>query len=393
MKYLLSFILIISCFSFSNAQYTEVINSKRPGFSDSPFSVGTDVLQFENGLFYKSLGDRGASIKSYGTDITIRYSKFLEKLELNLNTRFQYDNVDFGDTFLSANPNLENISKFSFSQLAIGAKYLVYSPKYEDKSKEIRSWKKRTAFDWKRLIPAVAVYAGVNLPITNNYIGTENPQYIKDSFSPRIGLFTQNNFTDKFVFLMNLIMDKIGTDQKENSYILTATYSITNKWSIFGEHQGIFKDENIPNDFQFGGGVAYLFSKNMQFDVAARAISDRGGSTFLLNAGFAWRIDKHKDAFKIIGADGEEAENQKKGGFFSRLFGKKNKNGKQRKVKKIKAKKRKIKKDKPKKKSKAQKRREKEAKKKAKDEAKKRKKEAKDYNKNYDPNKNTDDNS
>ncbi|NNC69614.1 MAG: transporter [Flavobacteriaceae bacterium] len=385
MHRLLSIILLFFCIQLSTAQYTELVNSRRPGFSDSPFSVGTDVLQFEGGIFYRNIDDRGSSITSYGTDLMIRYSKFLDKLELNLNTSFQYDNIDFTDSFLIINPALEDVSKFGIGRLTIGAKYLVYSTKYEDKSKEIRSWKRKTAYDWKRLIPAVAVYAGVNIPVTKSYVGGNFPEYISDEFSPRLAIYTQNNFTDKFVFLMNLVMDKIGTDYKENSYILTGTYSITDKWSIFGEHQGIFKGDGIPNDFQFGGGLAYLFNKNTQFDIATRNISDRDGSTLLINAGFAWRLDRHKDKFKLIGADGQAVEKQKKeGNFFSRLFGK-NKQSKQRKVKKIKAGKRKIKKDKRPKKSKAQKRREKEARKKAKDDRKQLKKKAKDYNKNYEP--------
>lgn len=382
---LLGTFLLIFCIQLSNAQYTELINSRRPGFSDSPFSVGTDVLQFEGGVFYKDIDDRGTSVTSYGTDLMIRYSKFLEKLELNLNTSFQYDDIAFADSFVMTNPALEDVSKFGIGRLTIGAKYLVYSPKYQDKSKEIRSWKRKTAYDWKRLIPAVAVYAGVNVPVTKSYIGGNFPAYIDDEFSPRLAIYTQNNFTDKFVFLMNLVMDKIGTDHKENSYILTGTYSITDKWSIFGEHQGIFKGDGIPNDFQFGGGAAYLFNRNTQFDIAARTISDRDGSTLLLNAGLSWRLDRHKDEFKVVGSDGQAVEKQKKeGNFFSRLFGK-NKQSKQRKVKKIKAGKRKIKKDKAPKKSKTQKRREKEAKKKAKEDRKKQKKAAKDYNKNYEP--------
>jgi len=385
MRRLLGIFLLLFCFHLTYAQYTELVNSRRPGFSDSPFSVGTDVLQFEGGLFYRDINDRGTSVTSYGSDIMIRYSKFLEKLELNLNASFQYDDINFADSFVMADPSLEDVSKFGIGRLTIGAKYLVYSPKYIDKSKEIRSWKRKMSYDWKRLIPAVAVYAGVNLPVSENYVGGNFPNIVKDEFSPRLAIFTQNNFTDKFVFLMNLVMDKIGSDYKENSYILTGTYSITDKWSIFGEHQGIFKGDGIPNDFQFGGGIAYLFNKNTQFDIAARNISDRDGSTLLINAGLSWRLDRHQDKFQVVGADGEAVEKQKKeGNFFSRLFGK-NKQPKQRKVKKIKAGKRKIKKDKPPKKSKAQKRREKEAKKKAKEEKKKQKKEAKDYNKNYEP--------
>jgi len=238
----------------------------------------------------------------------------------------------------------------------------------------------------EKLIPSVAVYAGANIPITKNYIAGNIHQYIDDSFSPKFAIYTQNDLTDKFVFLMNLIMDRIGSGQKENSYILTGTYTLNDKLSVFAEHQGIFKDNDIPNDYQFGGGVAYLLTKNMQVDTSVRAISDRDGSTTLISAGFAWRLDKHQDKFKTVGADGEVTKNKKEGNFFSRLIGNK-KDKKQRKVKSVKAKKRKIKELKPKK-SKKQKRAEKEAKKKAKEARKKEKKKVKDYDKNYDPTKN-----
>jgi len=36
------------------AQYTNIINSNRPGFSESPYSVGTRVYQLETSLFYRS---------------------------------------------------------------------------------------------------------------------------------------------------------------------------------------------------------------------------------------------------------------------------------------------------------------------------------------------------
>ena len=35
------------------AQYTEIINSNQPGFSESPYSVGTGIYQFENNFFFK----------------------------------------------------------------------------------------------------------------------------------------------------------------------------------------------------------------------------------------------------------------------------------------------------------------------------------------------------
>lgn len=383
MKNFLLLLFLVGFFQTSTAQYTELINSRRPGFSDSPFSVGTDVLQFEGGLFYENVKDQGNKVSSIGTELMVRYGKFFEKLEINLNVSFQYDDINFKD------PLEEDISRFGLSQLTIGGKYLVYMPTYMDRSKEIRSWKAKTKFDWKRMIPSVAVYAGANIPVTKNFVRGNFPRYVNDTFSPRFAVYTQNNFTDQFVFLMNLIMDKIGSGTKENSYILTGTYTLNNQLSFFAEHQGIFKDKDIPNDFQFGAGAAYLFDKDKQVDLSIRAISDRDGSTFLVGAGFAWRFDKHKDKFKLIGPDGDvnidDDNDEKKAGFFSRIFGKKEKSPEKRKVKKVKAKKRKIIKDKAPKKTKAQKKREKAALKKLKEEQKAAKKKSKDYDKNYEP--------
>ena len=94
MKSFLSSLLVILLTQICHAQYTEVINSRRPGFSDSPYSVGTKVYQVEGGLFYKNVGrfeywdpileqtiTYGAS--SFGTDIMLRTGQFFEKLEFN----------------------------------------------------------------------------------------------------------------------------------------------------------------------------------------------------------------------------------------------------------------------------------------------------------------------
>ena len=52
----LTTLLLLLLAEFSYAQYTEVINSRRPGFSESPYAVGTKVYQVEAGLFYKDVG-------------------------------------------------------------------------------------------------------------------------------------------------------------------------------------------------------------------------------------------------------------------------------------------------------------------------------------------------
>ena len=125
------------------AQYTNVINSNRPGFSESPYSVGTGVYQLETSIFFRktSIYPTFSRPESYGADFLFRTSFFQEKLELNLNFAYQNEQVSFQNIFNSS------YNKTGFSKLTVGAKYLVYEQKHTDKSKEIRSWVARNKFD------------------------------------------------------------------------------------------------------------------------------------------------------------------------------------------------------------------------------------------------------
>ena len=319
MKPFITALLLLLLAQSSYAQYTEVINSRRPGFSDSPFSVGTKVYQVEAGLFYKNVSgflywndalqqSIKYSAESFGTDISFRTGQFFERLEFNLDMAIVGENRDY------TRPDVFSQSAFGFSKLTLGAKYLVFKPEYADKSKEIRSWKARHSFDKKRLIPAVGVYAGFNTNLLTSM--HKNP----DGVSPRLAIFTQNDLSNRLIVLVNLIADKLFTTESENSYIITVTYTLAEDWSIFGENQGFFR-KNVPNDYQFGAGGAYLINPNMQADLSARMIVDsRGDDTFLIGGGLSWRLDNHKD--KIIAADTNNDEpnlSQEKKGFFNTI--------------------------------------------------------------------------
>jgi hypothetical protein len=320
MKHFFTAFLLLFCFQITLAQYTEVINSKRPGFSDSPFSVGTKVYQIEGGFFYKNVGNYlyydkvnqeavEYSGKGYGTDITFRTGQFFEKLEFDVDLAFQNENRDY------RKPSAYSDSGFGLSKLTVGAKYLVYKTDFTDKSKEIKSWKARHSFDKKRLIPAVGVYAGLNTNLLQDLF--KNPE----GMSPRFAIFTQNDLSNKLIVLTNFIMDKAFTNEAENSYIITVTYSLTDQLSVFGENQG-FMRKNVPNDFQFGAGGAYLLNKNMQVDFSARFIFDeRNDSSYIIGGGLSWRLDRHQDKMIINKADNNETIlDQDKKGFFGRLF-------------------------------------------------------------------------
>lgn len=308
MKKICLLIIFLISYHFVEAQYTEIINSKRPGNSESPYGVGTDVFQIETGFFYGQSTSNAtfSRVDPMGVHLFLRYGKFSEKLEINANITYQQNKQQFNNVFISS----YDIS--GISQLTIGAKYMIFQQEFDDKSKEIRSWKKRTEFDKKRWIPSVGIYLGLN----TNFLGKD---YKESGISPKAAILLQNNFTSRLNLITNLIADKIATDYSVYSYIVTMTYAMNSLWSIFVENQGDFT--TYRNEFQLGTGAAYLYSINLQFDVSARTNLNSNEPAFIASIGVSWRLDRHQDELLEANRGGKN----KSDGFFSRLFKKKNK--------------------------------------------------------------------
>ncbi len=270
------------------SQYTEVINSNRPGVSQSAFSVGTNVAQFEVGP-YLIKEDRTPStsyeISGFGVDFSARYGFLKEAFEINIAGTYQNDTKTHQSSITS------ETDRSNFKSFVIGAKYLIYDPNKnaEEETPNLYSWKANHSFKWRSLIPAVAIAGGVHFDAKNNPFiapGIEGT-------SPRVALITQNNFAGGWVFIMNFIKERMGTDQSDFQYIITLTHSFSPKWVVFGETQGIKSDFYADNLFRFGG--AYLMSKNFQLDSAVTFNTKDTPSVFSVNFGASYRLDFHKD--------------------------------------------------------------------------------------------------
>lgn len=285
-KTFLSIILFIISFNVYS-QYTEVINSNRPGVSKSAFAVGPSVIQFEVGPYI--LNETHHSLdredKSFGVDFSARYGLFFEELEVNIEGAFQSTNRVFTNT-------IENEETFSnFKTLTVGAKYLIYDPykKSGEEKPNLYSWKANHRFKWNSFIPAIAVYAGANFDTKDNPFTANEVE----GFSPKIMISTQNNFSGGWVFIMNFIKDRIGSTQSDFQYILTLTKSLNQQWVVFGETQGINSDFYADNLIRFGG--AYLWSKDFQLDTAVTFNTKDTPTVFSVNFGLSYRLDFHKD--------------------------------------------------------------------------------------------------
>lgn len=316
-KYLFFALVLFSSYSLFG-QYTEVINSNRPGLSRSAFSVGTNVLQFEVGPLYikeERTPLPKYEVSGFGVDFSARYGLFFEELEINIEGNYQNDTR----TIFSSIATEDKRSNFKY--VTLGAKYLVYDPykNSENEKPNLYSWKANHSFRWKSLIPAVAVYVGANYD-------TENNPYTApgiEGFSPKVMIATQNNFNGGWVFVMNLIKDRIGTDQSDFSYILTLTHSFSPQWVIFGETQGIQSDFYADNLLRFGG--AYLWDKNFQLDTAVTFNTKDTPSVLNLTFGASYRFDFHKDKEIDNGNSAEDELERKLRGKGSKKKKKRNK--------------------------------------------------------------------
>ena len=103
--YLLS-CLTLAFTTLAFGQYTDVINSNRPGVSRSAFSVGTNVLQLEAGPYIvkEEHTPLQYEVSGFGADFALRYGFLFEQLEVNVEGTFQSDTyTDFRSAVAAEN--------------------------------------------------------------------------------------------------------------------------------------------------------------------------------------------------------------------------------------------------------------------------------------------------
>ncbi len=294
--------IIVCCFlSISMfGQYTETINSNRPGESQGAFAVGTQVIQVETGLDF---GNDTHSLLNTDIDITafnldLRYGFWKEALEINAFVRYQSNNI----AFTSGSASTRRIS--ALENLQLGAKYLLYDPYKKEDEPNLYSYHDNFKFKWKTLIPAVSVYAGGVFDLSNDL----DPRR-ETGISPTVAIITQNNW-GRWVWVNNIIADRITAEFPGYSWITTMTHSATEKIAFFAEYQLITGDLYADNLIR--GGGAYLISKNLQVDVSGLVNFKDTPSRWNLAAGVSWRLDLHKKDEKLEDTNGDEEDDDKK---------------------------------------------------------------------------------
>lgn len=308
-KTFVSLTLLFFTFTYVSAQYTDMINTNRPGVSQGAFSVGTNVLQLEAGFGLGKEEHRllETETSAFAIDYALRYGFWKEELEVSLIGEFQ------SNTVTDSRGAIPFEYKFSnFRSNTLGAKYLFFDPyrKRELEGPNLYSWKANFKFQWADLIPAISFYAGANFDFADNPFTPE----METTISPKFVLSTQNNWVGGFVFVTNIIVDRVTTDNPSYGYILTLTHSVTDYFSVFVENQGIKSD--FYADQIFRGGAAMLINKDFHVDASVVLNFKDTPSRLYGRVGVAYRFDMHsKDEFiEEKGKAGREARKKKKKG-------------------------------------------------------------------------------
>ena len=279
--FILGFLFSICGFS----QYTDIINSNKPGNSTGAYSVGKRVYQIESGFSVDRL--RGEALQSESLfnngNLAVRVGLFSEALELI------YEGSYTMEFSTSPIPGGKIGIDQGFTSNRIGAKIMLFDPFKNPDNRPINvySWKKNNGFRWRNILPAIALYAGANIGLKSSPYLIDNP-----SIAPRVMLVTQSHLTPKMVLILNGIYDFIGSEAlAEKTVIASLSYAIKRKWSVFVEGQYSILPNYNEQIIRTGG--AFLYRKNLQLDLYTGINFQNEPSREIIGLGFSYRLDKH----------------------------------------------------------------------------------------------------
>ena len=290
------FVMALMAAPLVNAQYTDAINSNRPGESMSPFSIGKTVIQAEAGVQYLNEDHNvlGYKASGFALDTDLRYGVFFEQLELIMN--LQYRNDKYSSPAVDKN-------RSGLNQITIGGKYLIYDPdKNYEKKPNLYSWKANHKFSWHDFVPSVALYGGFNLNLFDSPF-TNKPE----KFTPKAMVLTQNEF-GRWVFVTNIFLDDLISDYQSYGYVLTLTRGFNDRWSGFVENQGFKSDYYSDGIFRLG--AAYLLKENFQIDAALGKNIKDTPAIFNVSVGVSWRFDDNYEEV-LLRAPKQDKEEKK----------------------------------------------------------------------------------
>lgn len=261
MRNTLAFLICAMLFSHAlMAQYSETIQTSRPGQAFVPFTTGKNTFQVQAGGNYTQLESRMSSkmsgFQSYGT--TFRYG-VLENLELRTGLTYSYNRI------LTSESGYADFSGLSL--MSIGGRYNLAKGSGAD--------------------PSFGVQGEVLLPF-----GTAD--FMNNPSGLRVMFIHSQQITELFQITTNLGASTVGKiENLETQYVINLAFPIGKKWGGFIENYGQIRGllaNNVDFDTRWDTGVGFLVNNDFQLDASVGVGLNEKIFDWFIDAGISWRI-------------------------------------------------------------------------------------------------------
>ncbi|MDO9001278.1 MAG: transporter [Bacteroidota bacterium] len=255
---ILFFYLFLS-FNFF-AQYSETIRTGRPGQSIGAFTVGKNLLQFQQGVEYNSEINSGINPKSIITNNVIRFG-IKETIEISALLDYQKNSFTISDTVRSYS---------GLSNLHLGFRVHLTNQ--------------------KGVLPTTGFQMRLKMPSISKEYGNE--------YVAPVMIFVANWSLPKNLSLgTNWILSYNGNNQiPTGKYVVNFGFPIFGKLSGFVENYGQLNKDRFET--RFDGGFAYLANNNIQFDLSAGYGDNYATKDYFVSGGISWRLNFNKKNIK-----------------------------------------------------------------------------------------------
>ena len=252
------FVLIALFFNskFAKGQFNETIRTGRPGQAIGAFTVGKNILQFQQGVDYSSVVDSRQKPYDILSNNVIRFG-IMETVELSALIDYQSKNATINDS--------------AYSQSGLNNLHLGFRVHFNNQKGLIPT----TGFQMRFKMPDISKEFGIN-------------------YTAPVMVFIANWSLPKNTSIgTNWICSYSGNDQiPTGKYIINFGFPIYKKISGFVENYG----QLYKNQFEtrFDGGFAWLVNNNIQLDLSAGYGNNNIIEDYFVSAGVSWRLNFRK---------------------------------------------------------------------------------------------------
>ncbi|MEO6303740.1 MAG: transporter [Bacteroidia bacterium] len=238
------------------AQFNETIRSGRPGQSIGGYTVGKNILQFQQGVEYDGQINNENKPTAFITDHVIRFG-VMERVELS--TLFDYHK----DTF--------TIKDSIFSYHGINNFHIGFRVNISEQ---------------QGILPTTAFQMRLKMPGVSNNFGANN-------LAPVMTFVANWNLSKKLTLGTNWIYTTNGNDPiVTGKYVINLGFPISNKLSGFIENYGQLRKDVFET--RFDAGFAYIATKNIQLDASAGYGKNNELQDYFVSLGISWRVNFNK---------------------------------------------------------------------------------------------------